>query len=228
MLVRDCMKRDVIFVSPDDTLATALVLTRKHRVRHLPVLLESRVLVGIVSDRDIRLAMPSPLTVPDAERADYLERTAIGAVMTRGVISVGPDEPVEDAAKLLFHHRIGSLPVVGADDRLLGIVTETDVVHIFVRLLGVAEPSSRIEVGLPDRPGELGRALTIIGEASATNIVSAVVPSFARSERKTAILHLATIDPRDAIEALEGAGYQVGWPSIAKDLRMPHEARVSR
>ncbi len=226
MLVRDCMKRDVVTVTPDDTLATALVLTRKHRVRHLPVLLESGVLVGMISDRDIRLAMPSPLTTPDAERADYLERTAIGAVMTRDVITVGPEETVEDAAKQLYTHRIGSLPVVGADERLVGILTETDVLHAFVRLLGVAEPSSRIEVEIPDRPGELGRALTIIGEATYVNIVSVVVPSLGRAERKTAILHLATIDPREAIEALEQAGYRVGWPSLARDLRMPDEVSV--
>jgi acetoin utilization protein AcuB len=219
------MQRDVISVSPDDTLATALILTRKHRIRHLPVLLANQTLTGIVSDRDIRLAMPSPLTTPDAERADYLERTAIGAVMTRDVISVGQDETVEDAAKLLYHHRVGSLPVIGADDRLLGILTETDVVHIFVRLLGVAEPSSRIELELPDRPGELGRALTLIGESSGANIVSVVVPSLVRAERKTAILHLATIDPREAIDALEGAGYTVGWPALGRDLRISSELR---
>lgn len=227
MLVRDCMKGEVITVSPDDTLSTALVLTRKHRVRHLPVLLVNGVLTGIVSDRDIRLAMPSPLTTPDAERADYLERTAIGAVMTRRVISVGPDETVEDAARLLFQHRIGSLPVVGADGRLIGILTETDVVHTFVRLLGAAEPSSRVEVVLPDRVGELGRALTLIGEEAGTNIVSAVVPSFGRTEQKIAILRLATIDPRDAIAALEGAGYTVGWPSLERDVRGTGDSRIA-
>src|SRR5690554_5662621 len=102
MLVRDCMKRDVVTVTPDDTLATALMLTRKHRIRHLPVLLEGGALAGMISDRDIRLAMPSPLTTADAERAEYLERTAIGGVMTRDVVSVGADETIEDAAKLLY------------------------------------------------------------------------------------------------------------------------------
>jgi acetoin utilization protein AcuB len=87
--------------------------------------------------------------------------------------------------------------------------------------LGVAEPSSRIEVGLTDRPGELGRALATIGEESGVNIVSVIVPSLVRDERKTAILHLATIDPREAIRALEAAGYQVGWPSLGRDLRLP-------
>jgi acetoin utilization protein AcuB len=220
MFVRNSMRREVITVSPDDTLATALRLTREHRVRHLPVVLANGELAGILSDRDIRLAMPSPLTTPDAERAEYLERTSIAGVMTRKVISIGPDDTVEDAAKLLVNHRIGSLPVVGADDRVLGILTETDVLHAFARLLGVAEPSSRIEISLEDRPGELGRALTIISEAAGLNVVSLMVPSLRQEDRKTAVVHLATIDPREAIDRLEGAGFEVGWPSLERDLRM--------
>jgi acetoin utilization protein AcuB len=219
MFVRDCLNREVITVTPDDTLATALKLTRQHRIRHLPVVLSSGEICGILSDRDIRLAMPSPLTTPDAERADYLDRTAIGGLMTRRVISIGETETIEDAAKLLFNHRIGSLPVVGADNRLKGIVTETDILHAFVRILGVAEPSSRIEVRMEDRPGEFAKALTLLSEKTGVNVVSAVAPSLRQGDRKTAILHLATIDPREAIDALEGAGYEVGWPSLERDLR---------
>lgn len=219
MLVRDCMQREAITVTPDDTLARALALTREHRVRHLSVVLAGGDLAGILSDRDIRLAMPSPLTTPDAERTDFLEQTAIAGIMTRDVITVGPDETIEDAAKLLYQHRIGALPVIGADQRLRGILTETDILHAFVRILGVAEPSSRIEVTVDDRPGELGRVLTIISQQG-VNVVSAVLPSFLQEERKTAILRLGTIDPREAINALESAGFPVGWPSFASDLRI--------
>lgn len=224
MLVRDVMNAEVISVTPDDTLAKALVLTRHHRVRHLAVQLNTGDLVGILSDRDIRLAMPSPLTTADAERADFLERTAIASVMTREVITVGPDETVEDAAKLLYRHRIGSLPVIDSDRNLRGILTETDILHAFVRILGVAEPSSRIEVDLQDRPGELGKALSLISERG-INVVSVIVPSYRNLDRKTAIVHLGTIDPREAIEALERAGYRVGWPAFARDVRVTDRTR---
>jgi acetoin utilization protein AcuB len=227
MLVRDCMRGNLITVTPDDTLATALVLTRKHRVRHLPVVLPTGDLVGILSDRDIRLAMPSPLTTADAERSDFLERTAIGGVMTREVVTVGPDETIEDAAKLLYRHRIGALPVVNSDQRLQGILSETDILHAFVRILGVAEPSSRIEVELADRPGELGKMLLIISQATGVNVVSIILPSLSRGARKTAVLHIATIDPRETIEALEKAGYVVGWPSLVRDVREVGEIKVA-
>ena len=227
MLVRDWMIREVITVAPDDTLATALSLTRRHRVRHLPVVLASGDLAGILSDRDIRLAMPSPLTTADAERTDFLEQTAIAVVMSRDVITVGPDETIDEAAKLLYRHRIGALPVIGADQRMLGILTETDILHAFVRILGVSEPSSRIEVALQDRPGELGRALTIIGESAGLNVISVLVPSLRDNGRKTAILHLGTIDPREAIDALEGAQYLVGWPALPRDGAALRESQAA-
>jgi acetoin utilization protein AcuB len=219
------MQGEVITVSPDDTLSTALALTRKHRVRHLPVVLSSGEIAGILSDRDIRLAMPSPLTTPDAERADYLERTAIASIMNREVITIGPSETVEDAAKLLVGHRIGSLPVVDPEQRLQGILTDADILHAFVRLLGVASPSSRLEIGLEDRPGELGRALSTLGARTRINIVSVVVPPFLQEGRKRAVIHLDTIDPREAIETLEQAGFVVGWPSLDRDVLQPRKAR---
>jgi acetoin utilization protein AcuB len=223
MLVRSRMNREPVTVSPDDTLAHALQLTRARRIRHLPVVLPTGEVTGIVSDRDIRLAMPSPLTVPDAERSDFLERTAVAAVMTREVVTVLPHDTIEDAAKLLYRHRIGSLPVVDEHGRLRGILTETDILHAFVQLLGGAQPASRIEVGLPDRPGELARVIRVISEHLRLNIVSIVVPSLPGDSRKTAILHLGTIDPREAVQGLEREGYEVGWPSLEHDLRVPEQ-----
>ncbi|HEV2131258.1 MAG TPA: CBS and ACT domain-containing protein [Longimicrobiaceae bacterium] len=219
MLVKDRMSRDPVTVTPDDTLAQALQLTREHRIRHLPVVGGNGMLCGILSDRDIRLAMPSPLTVPDAERADFLERTPIAAIMSREVVTVGPGEAIEDAAKQLYRHRISSLPVVDAAGKLEGILTETDILHAFVEILGGMEPASRLEVALQDRSGELARALHVIGEELAVNITSIVVPSIRAQGRKTAILHVGTIDPREIVEALEQAGFEVGWPSLEADQR---------
>lgn len=208
------MHPNPITVGPDDTLAHALRLTREHRVRHLPVVLNERELTGIVSDRDIRLAMPSPLTVSDPERSEFLERTAVAAVMTREVITVLPGDTIEDAAKSLHRHRIGAVPVVDAGGRVVGMLSETDILHVFVQFLGGAEPSSRIEVALADEPGNLARAIHVIGEQLGLNIVSLIVPSLVDQSRKRAIVHLSTIDPRQAIESLTAAGFEVGWPTL--------------
>lgn len=217
MLVSQRMTRDPVAVSPVQSLADALRLTREHRIRHLPVVQDGEV-VGIVSDRDIRLAMPSPLTVADEDRAAFLERTPVSAIMTREVISAGPLDTVEDAAKLFRRHRVGSLPVVDAAGGLLGILTETDILHVFAALLDGGQPSSRLEIVLPDRPGELARAVGILGERR-LNLSSVLVPPGRGRGRITAIVHVNTIDPREAIGALEAAGFEVGWPSLEADLR---------
>lgn len=213
------MRREPITVTPDDTLEHALELTRRYRIRHIPVVSSAGALAGIVSDRDFRLAMPSPLLARDEANADFLQRTPIAAIMTREVVTVSPTETIEDAARLLHRHRIGSLPVVVGGSRVVGILTETDILHAFVQLFDGAEPSSRIEVSLAHRPGELARVVRILGEELALNIVSVMVPPLLGRAKKTAIVHLETIDPRVAVEALEKAGFEVGWPSLEADLR---------
>ena len=214
MLVRDCMQRQLVTVSPDDTLETAIRLSSSHRVRHLPVMLSSGDLAGILSDRDIRLAMPSPLVTSDAEAAEFLRRTAIAAIMTRDVITIEPEALVEDAAKLIQRHRISSLPVLDASMRLVGILTESDILGAFLQLLGVSEPSTRIELLLKDRPGELGKAMSVIGERAGVNIVSVLMPPGPRTDRRRAVLHLATIDPRETLKALAQAGFTAAWPGL--------------
>lgn len=211
------MKPDPVTVTPDDTLADALRLTRQHRIRHLPVVLATGRLAGVVSDRDIRLAMPSPLTVRDAERTAFLERTSVAAVMTREVVTCSPSETIEEAAKRLHGHRIGSLPVVDPGGQLIGIVTESDILHAFVELLGGTEPSSRIEI-LLEGGSQLPEAVRLIAGEAGAEIVSMVMPSLPAATRKTAILHLATIDPREVVRVLESSGFKVGWPSLDADL----------
>ena len=218
MLVSKRMTRDPVAVSPDASLADALRLTREHRIRHLPVVRDG-VLAGIVSDRDIRLAMPSPVTETDPERTGFLARTPVSHVMSGEVVTLGPYDTVEEAARQMHRHRIGAVPVVDAHGRLLGIVTETDVLRAFAEILGPAGGSSRLEVAMDDRPGALARAMRIIGEELGVNVCSVMVPPGQPQGRRVAVLHVATIDPREVVQALEAQGFEVGWPSLETDLR---------
>ena len=218
MLVKNRMHADPVSVTPGDTLAQALRLTREHRIRHLPVVRGGE-LVGILSDRDIRTAMPSPLEVEDAERAALLAGTSVREVMTAEVITTGPFDTVEDAAKLLCRHRIGALPVVDAHGRLLGMISESDVLTAFAEVLSAGGPSSRLELSISDRPGELAGLLHVLGDELKLNVTSLMVLPRGEGGRKTAIVHVDTIDPREAIAALERAGAVVGWPSLEADLR---------
>jgi acetoin utilization protein AcuB len=214
MLVRSRMTRDVVTATPATTLFEALALMHERRIRHLPVLADDR-LVGIVTDRDLRTLVPAPGTIPEAESRRLLEERHLAEVMVRDVVTVLQDTPVEEAAKLMHRHRIGALPVVSGE-RLVGILTASDLLRAFVELFGVHRPSSRLEVRMPNRAGELARAVHIVGEELHLNITGLVVPPVDGDEA-LAVIRIETLDPRAVVAALRDAGFRVGWPTLDHD-----------
>ncbi len=133
MRVRELMTGALITARPDMPVLDARHLMIEKRIRHLLVTNESGELLGIVTDRDIRLNLPSQATSLSVWELNYLlTRLMVGKVMTQSVITVGPDREARDAAVLMLDHRIGALPVVDGG-RLIGIVTETDLLRAFVR-----------------------------------------------------------------------------------------------
>lgn len=128
MRVRELMTATPITVAPESTVVDARHLMATRRFRHLLVV-EGERLVGIVTDRDIRLNLPSPATSLSVWELNYLlAKLTVGGVMSKGVLVVDPDRPVADAARIMMEHKIGALPVVDGG-RLIGIVTETDFVR---------------------------------------------------------------------------------------------------
>jgi acetoin utilization protein AcuB len=214
MLVRSIMTPDVIVVSPDTTIAEALSVSRKHRIRHLPALVDGR-LVGLVTDRDLRLAMPPIWADQHDELRALLHEKTVADVMVRDIITVAPDTPVEEAAKLLYTNRIGCVPVM-EDDAMIGILTETDLLRSFVQLFGSRDTTSRIEVRMPNKPGELARVVRLIGIENRVNICGMVVPPVTGDE-SIAIMHLQTAEPRRIIESLRKMGYAVGLTALDVD-----------
>ena len=167
MLVRDVMQTKLHTVTPVTTLPEALRLTSQRGVRHLPVLDGDR-LVGILSDRDLKRAMASPATSLEAHELNYLlDRLRVEEIMTRTVITIGPMFPIEEAARVcMVLEKIGALPVT-EDGHLIGLVTETDVLRLFVRAMGAGEPSTRLDVMLDNRPHALAEAVQAIDAAGA-------------------------------------------------------------
>jgi acetoin utilization protein AcuB len=130
MRVQDLMTTKTITVEPATPVIDARRLMLDRRIRHLLVC-EGPRLVGIVTDRDIRLNLPSPATSLSVWEINYLlARLTVGEVMSRSVIVVEPGRSARAAARILLDHKIGALPVV-AEERLVGIVTETDFLRAF-------------------------------------------------------------------------------------------------
>jgi acetoin utilization protein AcuB len=131
MRVSELMTGPPITIAPETPVLEARRVMQTRAIRHLMVV-ESGRLVGIVTDRDIRLNMPSPATTLSVWEVNYLlARLTVREVMTKTVIVVEPDRPAQEAAQLLVTEKIGALPVVDGE-RLIGIVTETDFLRAFV------------------------------------------------------------------------------------------------
>jgi acetoin utilization protein AcuB len=132
MRVRDIMTPYPVTVAPDTTVVDARRIMDDRRIRHLLVTADDR-LLGIVTDRDIRLNLPSPATTLSIWELNYLvSKLTVGEVMTKSVMVIDPDRDAAEAAGLLVAEKIGALPVVYGG-QLVGIVTETDFLVAFVR-----------------------------------------------------------------------------------------------
>ena len=134
--VQDLMTPTPISVSPNTPVDEARVLMQQHRIRHLPVLDHGH-LVGMVSDRDVRLALPSPATSLSVYEIGYLlTRLTVAEIMTRCPLTIAPECPITEAVRRMLANKVGALPVV-AGGELVGIVTRTNLLQAF--LLSQAE-----------------------------------------------------------------------------------------
>jgi len=133
MTIRELMSGGLITVRRETPVLEARDLMVKERIRHLLVTEAGGLLLGIVTDRDIRLNLPSQATSLSVWEINHLlTKLTVGEVMTQSVIAIGPDRPARDGAQLMLDHKIGALPVLD-DGLLVGIITETDIVRAFVR-----------------------------------------------------------------------------------------------
>ena len=207
MLVKDIMKRDVVTVTPQTRLTQVLRMLQPRGFRHVPVV-DDGALVGIISDRDVKQAMVSPAASGTAGAAleQARERLTAAEIMQRPLTTVAPMFTVEEAARLMTTQKISALPVTEGE-RLVGIVTETDVLDLFVRAMGVLEPSSRLDVMVRDPQTGLAD-LTRAVEGTGTRISSLVTLRSPDGQREV-VLRLATINPAAAVKALEARGYVV-------------------
>jgi len=184
MLVKERMKRDPVTVKKGDSFRYALKLIRKEGIRHLPVL-DGKQLVGIITDRDLRQAAPSPATTLEVHELNYLlERLSVETIMTRSVITVTPEADLLEAAKLLLAHKIGCLPVVEQGE-LLGIITEGDLLRALVELQEQSRGAGPAELVVEDRPGAFEAVTTAAAAGPATVISGSVVR---QGERRPVLL----------------------------------------
>jgi acetoin utilization protein AcuB len=155
------MSRPVICVSPDEPINEVLAMFRNEHIRRAPVMKEGK-LVGIVSERDLLNASPSSATTLSVWELNYLiSKVKIKNVMTKKVITVEQDTPIEEAARIMADKKIGGLPVVSAG-KVVGMITETDLFKVFLELMGARQKAIRVTATIREQPGELARVTKAI------------------------------------------------------------------
>jgi len=163
MLVGERMSHPIISIAPDMPVHDALAMFKRERIRRAPVVKEGK-LVGIVSDKDLLNASPSPATSLSVWEMNYLlSKITISEVMTKKVLTVAEDTPIEEAARIMADNKVGGLPVM-RDGHVVGIITETDLFKIFLEFMGAREKGVRVTALIDEKPGQLAKITSAMAE----------------------------------------------------------------
>lgn len=201
MLVGERMSTPVLTIGPGVPIHEALQVMRENGIRRLPVVDDGGKLVGLISEKDLLNASPSGATSLSVWELNYLlSKIMIGDIMTKDVITISQDTPLEEAARIMADNKIGSLPVINNGD-VIGIITETDLFKIFLEILGARHAGVRVTALVPDVPGELAALTsalrdaggniialgTFLGESAQTRTITIKVEGITLQRLKTAI-----------------------------------------
>lgn len=189
MLVRERMSHPVLTISPDASMNEALDVMHREHIRRLPVVDKRGILVGIITEADLNKAAPSQATTLSIyEIRELISKVRVDRIMTRDVVTIADDTPIEEAARVMADCKISGLPVM-RDNKLVGLITETDVFKMFLELFGARDRGVRLTVEVPKGPGQLAKLTrsifdlggdilalgTMIGENSETGQITVKV-----------------------------------------------------
>lgn len=209
MKLKTIMHSKVFSLNEASSILDAIQLMERHSIRHIPIVNDAHHVVSIVSDRDIRDIRPSILA-PKTDETLFLK--PVSNIMSVPVLTGHEDDDVQESARLFFQNRIGCLPIT-TNGKLVGIVTESDMLYSLTKLLGADRPTSVVEVCVKNQTGMLSDVSAVF-KAEKVNIVSAVAYPSEKIGYHMLSFRVQTIDPRRVISALEESGYDVYGPAL--------------
>ena len=160
MFISRFMTKDVVTLDKDADIAEAKQLMIRYRIRHLPVTRPDRILIGIVSDRDIRSAMPSKFFHDPGIKEMETERLTgvlVQEIMTKDPVSVSLSSTLQDALLLFEKARVGAFPVVDENLKVMGIISDRDLLNAFIQVLGIKEPGALLGIVVDEDIEEMER-----------------------------------------------------------------------
>jgi acetoin utilization protein AcuB len=210
MIVEEIMKTEIVTVTPTVSIAETMKLMETKKIRHIPVIDAEHQLVGIVTLSDIRDAAPSIFRA-NVHVEDM--QNPVETIMKKDVITGHPLDFVEEIAALFYEHKIGCLPITNGR-KLVGIVTETDLLRTLVELTGAHQPGSQIEIRVPNLAGKLSDITSLIKKRKANILSVLVYPDKKNDQYKILVIRLQTMNPTVLIQDLKQSGYDVLWPNL--------------
>jgi acetoin utilization protein AcuB len=210
MIVDEVMIKNVISLQADNTIEEAINLMKTKKIRHLPIVDGDNHLIGLVNASKLREASPSVF-----HAGDHLEdlQKPLSMIMRTDVIYGHPLDFVEEVAGLFYEHRISCLPIT-KDKKLVGIITETDLLRTMVELTGAHQPGSQIEIRVPNITGQISDITALFHKRKA-NILSILVYQDKKDDHfKILVFRVQMINPVGLIEELKNSGLQVLWPNL--------------
>ncbi|MFV9646983.1 MAG: CBS domain-containing protein [Desulfobacterales bacterium] len=196
MKINDLMIPDPITITEKASISDAIELMKVNSIRHLPVVSPQKVLKGFLTLADLKQGL-IPSMLGDLTLTD---------LMIKKPITVEPDSDIEIAAQLIYKHKIGGIPVV-KKNKLVGIITESDILRAFIDMMGILTASSRIDVVIKDEPGSFRTALQIIND-NGGDIIN-VGMTAQQTSKRTYYFRLSVCKTDIIKKALEDSGFEV-------------------
>jgi len=208
MFIDKSMTRRVITIGPDAGVLEARGKMEENGIRHLPVVDEYNKVVGIITDRDIRSALPSVFSTcrEDLKEIQQISALKVGDVMNKKVITISPMDTLEDALLLMHKSNKGALPVVDRDGKLKGIISRRDLISAFINVLGIEEPGTLLCLVVEEKLGHMKKIVDAITEEGIP-FGSILVARHWEKGKRAVFPYLLTLNVAKVKRKLENMGY---------------------
>jgi len=208
MRIRDIMSTNVVAVDEKTSIHDARRIMEAHKIRRLPVMKKDK-LVGLVTKHMLLEASPSPATSLSIHELQYLlAKMTVKDIMVKKPYTISPDMPPEEALQLGQEMGYGAFPVV-EDGRLVGMVTESDIVRLMTRVLGVREKGKRIDIKGSKNFGDMKRIMEILDEHKIILLSMMTLPPDHEDDDWLVVLRLKSEDAEPIARELKSSGFNV-------------------
>lgn len=213
MFVSRSMTQKVITTGPEADVFDAYEKMTQNRIRHLPVIDADGRLIGIVTDRDIRSALPysmikDPIRTAEAEKVKNLK---VMDIMTADPKTIGPHHTIQDALVLIQDLRVGALPVVDKEGKLKGILSVRDLLRAFINVLGIGQPGTLLCILVEEKVGQMKKIVDAITEEG-ISFGSVLVARYFEKDKRAVFPYLLTQNVARIKRKLSGMGYTLVDP----------------